>query len=59
MPLAGLLRTTDQVPGIKAELKGQALVDVIGRSGAERFFVVDEGRLTGLLYTADVVKALR
>ncbi|WP_205327501.1 M50 family metallopeptidase [Glycomyces sp. YM15] len=59
MPLAGLLRAAAQVPGLKADLKGQALVDVIGKSGAERFFVVDEGRLTGLLYTADVVKALR
>jgi len=59
MPLAGLLRSAKQIPGIGAELKGQALVDVIGKSGAERFFVVDEGRLTGLLYTADVVKALR
>lgn len=59
MPLAGLLRSTAQIPGLGAELKGQALVDVIGKSGADRFFVVDEGRLTGLLYTADVVKALR
>ena len=59
MPLAGLLRSAKQIPGLGAELKGQALVDAIGRSGAERFFVVDEGRLTGLLYTADVVKALR
>ncbi len=59
MPLAGLLRSAATIPGLKAELKGQALVDVIGKSGAERFFVVDEGRLTGLLYTADVVKALR
>ena len=59
MPLAGLLRSAATIPGLGAELKGQALVDVIGKSGAERFFVVDEGRLTGLLYTADVVKALR
>ncbi|MCC3763022.1 site-2 protease family protein [Glycomyces sp. TRM65418] len=59
MPLAGLLRSATSIPGIEADLKGQALVDAIGRTGAERFFVVDEGRLTGLLYTADVVKALR
>ncbi|SDD09319.1 M50 family metallopeptidase [Glycomyces harbinensis] len=59
MPLSGLLKSAEQIPGIGAELKGQALVDAIGKSGAERFFVVDEGRLTGLLYTADVVKALR
>lgn len=59
MPLAGLLRSAGQVPGLKSELTGQGLVDVIGRSRAEQYFVVDEGRLTGLLYTADVVKALR
>ncbi|RRR98696.1 M50 family metallopeptidase [Glycomyces terrestris] len=59
MPLSGLLRSARQIPGLDAGLKGQDLVDAIGRSGADRFFVVDEGRLTGLLYTADVVKALR
>jgi Zn-dependent protease len=59
MPLAGLLKSARQIPGIGPGLKGQALVDVIGASGAERFLVVDEGRVTGLLYTADVVKALR
>ncbi|PRY56363.1 M50 family metallopeptidase [Glycomyces artemisiae] len=59
MPLAGLLRSAQQIPGLGAGLTGQALVDAIGKSGADRFFVVDEGRLTGLLYTADVVKALR
>jgi Zn-dependent protease/CBS domain-containing protein len=59
MPLDGLLRSAATVPGLSAALQGQALVDAIGRSGAERFLVVDEGRLTGLLYTADVVKALR
>ncbi|MFC3494143.1 M50 family metallopeptidase [Glycomyces rhizosphaerae] len=59
MPLAGLLRSAGQIPGIETGLKGQALVDVIGKSGAERFFIVDEGRPTGLLYTADVIEALR
>ncbi|THV26131.1 M50 family metallopeptidase [Glycomyces paridis] len=59
MPLAGLLRSARQIPALQGALRGQDLVDAIGRSGAERYFVVDEGRLTGLLYTADVVKALR
>ncbi|MQM28767.1 M50 family metallopeptidase [Glycomyces albidus] len=59
MPLRGLLRSAEKIPGLRADLRGQALVDAIGASGADRFFVVDEGRLTGLLYTADVVKALR
>lgn len=59
MPLAGLLRSARAVPAIEAGLRGQALVDAIGRTRAEEHFVVDEGRLTGLLYTADVVRALR
>ncbi len=59
MPLAGLLRSAGGVPAIDAGLRGQALVDAIGRGRAEEYFVLDEGRLTGLLYTADVVRALR
>ncbi|GAB3234157.1 site-2 protease family protein [Glycomyces halotolerans] len=59
MPLSGLLRSARSIPGIEAGLGGQALVDAIGRSRAEQYFIVTEGRLTGLLYTADVVKALR
>lgn len=59
MPLQGLLRSAERIPALPAALKGQALVDAIGGSGAERFLVLDEGRLTGLLYTSDVVKALR
>ncbi|MCH7231552.1 M50 family metallopeptidase [Glycomyces sp. L485] len=59
MPLDGLLRSAGPIPGIEAGLRGQALVDAIGRSRAEEYFVVEEGRLTGLLYTADVVRALR
>jgi Zn-dependent protease len=59
MPLAGLLRSAEGTPALDAGLRGQALVDAIGRSRAEEYFVFDEGRLTGLLYTADVVRALR
>lgn len=59
MPLAGLLRSADAVRAIDAGLRGQALIDAIGGAGAEQYFVLDEGRLTGLLYTADVVRALR
>ncbi|GAB3658365.1 zinc metalloprotease [Glycomyces tarimensis] len=59
MPLDGLLRSARVIPAIEAGLRGQALIDAIGHSGAEEYFVLDEGRLTGLLHTADVVKALR
>lgn len=59
MPLTGLLRSAGGVPAIEAGLRGQALVDAMGRAGADTLFVVEEGRLTGLLYAADVVKALR
>lgn len=59
MPLTGLLRSADAVHALDAGLRGQALVDAIGGTRAERYFVLDEGRLTGLLYTADVVRALR
>lgn len=59
MPLTGLLRSAGGVPAIEAGLRGQALVDAIGRTGADAVFVIEEGRLTGLLYAADVVRALR
>ncbi|THV33379.1 M50 family metallopeptidase [Glycomyces buryatensis] len=57
MPLDGLIRRG--LPALDARLRGQALVDAIGRSGADEYYVIEEGRLTGLLYTSDVVKALR
>ncbi|WP_100444305.1 M50 family metallopeptidase [Glycomyces xiaoerkulensis] len=59
MPLDGLLRSAGRIGRLEAPLRGQALVDAVGRGRAEQYFVLEEGRLTGLLYTADVVKALR
>ena len=59
MPLDGLLRSARSIPTLTAGLGGQELIDAIGRARAEAYFVVDRGRLTGLLYTADVVRALR
>jgi hypothetical protein len=56
MPLTGLLRS---VPVLDARLRGQHLIDAIGRARSDEYLVADEGRLTGVLYTEDVVKALR
>ncbi|WP_030155898.1 site-2 protease family protein [Glycomyces sp. NRRL B-16210] len=57
MPLSGLVR--GRIAQIPADLRGQALIDAIGRVGADYFLLGDERHPTGLLYTADVVKALR
>lgn len=59
MPLDGLLRSARSIRTVQAGVGGQDLIDLIGATRAEEYFVFDEGRLTGLLYTSDVVKALR
>jgi Zn-dependent protease len=60
MPISTVARSLSERTALPADLSGEGLIAALGRSPAPEYLVVeDDGRLHGVLVTADVERAFR